>query len=168
MATTTTTTTTTTATTTTTFVEMQDRRRQTPAEDVQRYKVEPYVIAADVYGAAPHVGRGGWTWYTGSAGWAWRVAVESVLGLRVENGNTLVLKPCVPDEWPFYQIDYRHPGSKALLVIEVRNPDASTECVTAVKMDGTAFPVTNGEARVPIPKTDGTFNVRVILGARAG
>lgn len=134
-------------------------------EDVERYKVEPYVIAADVYGAA-HVGRGGWTWYTGSAGWAWRVAVESVLGLRIENGNTLVLKPCVPDAWPSYQIDYQYPGSKILFVIEVRNPDACTECVAAMEMEGILFPVTNGEARVPIPKQDGTFKVRVILGTR--
>ncbi len=63
--------------------------------DVHRYKVEPYVVAADVYAAAPHVGRGGWTWYTGSAGWMQRAGVESILGLRLE-GDVLRLDPCIP------------------------------------------------------------------------
>src|SRR4029079_14187531 len=63
---------------------------------VDVYQVEPYVIAADVYGVAPHVGRGGWTWYTGSAGWMFRVALESILGVTLEHGDTLVLRPCIP------------------------------------------------------------------------
>ena len=65
-------------------------------EEVARYQVEPYVVAADVYGAAPHVGRGGWTWYTGSSGWMLRVALESVLGLRIEDGDTLVARALHP------------------------------------------------------------------------
>ena len=75
------------------------------AAQVARYQVEPYVVAADVYGAPPHVGRGGWTWYTGSSGWMLRVALESVLGLRTEGGETLVVAPCVPDDWPGYRLD---------------------------------------------------------------
>ena len=66
----------------------------TPAE-VQHYKVEPYVVCADVYGAPPHTGRGGWTWYTGSAGWLYRVALEAILGFRLA-GDTLRVEPCVP------------------------------------------------------------------------
>src|SRR5262249_28900790 len=64
------------------------------ARSIATYKVEPYVIAADVYGVEPHLGRGGWTWYTGSAGWMFRVGLESVLGLTVEAGSQLILRPC--------------------------------------------------------------------------
>ena len=67
--------------------------------DMHRYKVEPYVVAADVYAAPGHVGRGGWTWYTGSAGWMQRAGVESILGLRIE-GGALRLDPCIPGPGP--------------------------------------------------------------------
>ncbi|MBS1997666.1 MAG: cyclic beta 1-2 glucan synthetase, partial [Cyanobacteria bacterium SZAS LIN-2] len=70
------------------------------------YKVEPYVVAADVYGVEPHVGRGGWTWYTGSAGWMYRLIIESLLGLHL-NVDRLTLKPCMPAEWPEYTVHYR-------------------------------------------------------------
>ncbi|MFW9078439.1 GH36-type glycosyl hydrolase domain-containing protein [Pseudomonas sp. P2757] len=73
---------------------------------VETYKVEPYVMAADVYGIAPHAGRGGWTWYTGSAGWMYRLAVESLLGLQ-RDGNTLRLEPLIPDDWPGFTMTYR-------------------------------------------------------------
>jgi cellobiose phosphorylase len=71
------------------------------------YKVEPYVMAADVYASAPHTGRGGWTWYTGSAGWMYRLAVESLLGLRLE-GDKLRLAPCLPPHWPGFKLSYRY------------------------------------------------------------
>jgi cyclic beta-1,2-glucan synthetase len=74
---------------------------RTPAE-AARYRVEPYVAAADVYSVAPHVGRGGWTWYTGSAGWMYRAGVEGILGIRRE-GNFLVVNPCIPDSWPGFE-----------------------------------------------------------------
>ncbi|WP_417473195.1 GH36-type glycosyl hydrolase domain-containing protein [Luteimonas mephitis] len=77
------------------------------AERVATYKVEPYVVAADVYAVEPHVGRGGWTWYTGSAGWMYRLVIESLLGLRLE-GGTLRLSPCIPPDWPGYAIRYRY------------------------------------------------------------
>jgi cellobiose phosphorylase len=76
-------------------------------QGVAVYKVEPYVVAADVYAAAPHVGRGGWSWYTGSAGWMYRLVVESLLGLR-RAGETLQLAPCLPPHWPGYKLDYRY------------------------------------------------------------
>ncbi|HVF33833.1 MAG TPA: glucoamylase family protein, partial [Candidatus Saccharimonadia bacterium] len=76
------------------------------AAQVAIYKVEPYVVAADVYAVAPHVGRGGWTWYTGSAGWMYRLVVESLLGLSLE-GNVLRLAPCIPAQWPGYVLRYR-------------------------------------------------------------
>ena len=88
---------------------------RTPAE-VERYKVEPYVVAADVYSVAPHAGRGGWTWYTGSAGWMYRAGVEGILGIRRE-GAVLVVDPCIPAAWPGFEATVererhplRHPG----------------------------------------------------------
>ncbi len=77
---------------------------------LHKYKVEPYVAAADIYGLWPHVGRGGWTWYTGSASWMYRAAVESLLGFELR-GDTLSVKPCVPREWNFFQIEYRWKSS---------------------------------------------------------
>lgn len=71
------------------------------------YKVEPYVMAADVYGVAPHVGRGGWTWYTGSAGWMYRLLSESLLGVH-RHGDRLRITPCVPAAWPGYRMQLRH------------------------------------------------------------
>jgi cellobiose phosphorylase len=76
------------------------------SSDVLIYKVEPYVIAADVYSLPPHTGRGGWTWYTGSAGWMYRLIVESLLGLRIE-GDHLYIQPGFPPEWQSFSIDYR-------------------------------------------------------------
>jgi cyclic beta-1,2-glucan synthetase len=76
-------------------------------EEVDRYKVEPYVIAADVYALSPHIGRGGWTWYTGSAGWMYRLIIESLLGLRLETAK-LYFEPCIPKEWVSYKIQYRY------------------------------------------------------------
>jgi len=81
------------------------------AEDMARYKVEPYVVAADVYSVAPHTGRGGWSWYTGSAGWMYRLVVESLLGLKLETdeaGARLLLAPCLPADWPGYSLKYRY------------------------------------------------------------
>jgi cellobiose phosphorylase len=77
------------------------------SEEVARYKVEPYVVAADVYARPPHIGRGGWTWYTGSAGWMYRLIVESLLGLRLET-DKLFVEPSIPSDWTFYKIHYRY------------------------------------------------------------
>ena len=82
-------------------------KRATTRADAQRYKVEPYVVAADVYGEAPHEGRGGWTWYTGSAGWLYRAALEWILGFRLRE-NQITLTPCVPADWAGFSIRYAH------------------------------------------------------------
>jgi cellobiose phosphorylase len=76
-------------------------------EAVAVYKVEPYVVAADVYALAPHTGRGGWTWYTGSAGWMYRLVVEALLGLKLE-GDTLRVAPCMPPDWSRFALRYRY------------------------------------------------------------
>jgi cellobiose phosphorylase len=76
------------------------------AATIETYKVEPYVVAADVYAVAPHVGRGGWTWYTGSAAWMYRLVVESLLGLKLEV-DRLRIAPCLPAEWTTFNVHYR-------------------------------------------------------------
>ncbi len=133
-------------------------------EGLQRYKVEPYVIAADVYGADPHIGRGGWTWYTGSAGWAWRVAVESVLGLSIADGKVLVLKPCVPDQWPGFELSYRHPASGTRYHFQIANPDRCSEAVVAVSADDLACEVTDAAAHIVMKCDGGIHEVKVTLG----
>jgi cyclic beta-1,2-glucan synthetase len=79
----------------------------TSAASIERYKVEPYVMTADVYGVSPHIGRGGWSWYTGSAGWMYRLLVESLLGLQVE-GDRLRLAPLMPANWDSFELHYHH------------------------------------------------------------
>jgi cellobiose phosphorylase len=76
-------------------------------EGIAAYKVEPYVVAADVYALTPHIGRGGWTWYTGSGGWMYRLVVESLLGLRLEV-DKLYIEPCLPADWKMYKVHYRY------------------------------------------------------------
>ena len=129
-------------------------------EAVRRYKTEPYVVAADVYGVEPHVGRGGWTWYTGSAGWMWRVAVESVLGVGVEGGHTLTLAPCVPAAWPRFSVVYRLPdGSGTVYRVEVARGEAPS-----LTVDGQPLDVGGGRARVPIVRDGAEHDVRLVLG----
>ena len=101
--------------------------------EADTYKVEPYVIAADVYAVAGHVGRGGWTWYTGSASWCYRVALEGVLGFH-RTGNHLGFDPCIPSHWPSLTLEYRHLSSVYAVTIE--NPDGVQRGVTSVSVDG--------------------------------
>ncbi|MBA2238826.1 MAG: cyclic beta 1-2 glucan synthetase [Lysobacter sp.] len=105
------------------------------AAGVATYKVEPYVVAADVYAVEPHVGRGGWTWYTGSAGWMYRLIVESLLGLQRE-GDTLRLVPCIPAEWPGYRMSYRF--GAAMYQIGVQQLEAGTP--SRLTLDGVDQP----------------------------
>jgi len=101
------------------------------AAEIDRYKVEPYVVAADVYTAKDHYGRGGWTWYTGSAGWMYRVALEAILGFT-KRGDTLRIEPRIPAEWNGFSISYRHGGST--YDIDVRRDPARDE--SSVSVDG--------------------------------
>jgi cyclic beta-1,2-glucan synthetase len=109
-------------------------RRAANPDDVARYKVEPYVIAADVYAAPGHVGRGGWTWYTGSASWMQRAGLEYLLGLRRRPG-ALVIDPCIPRAWPRFEIRVRH-GPATTYRITVENPDAVSRGVRRALLDG--------------------------------
>jgi cyclic beta-1,2-glucan synthetase len=107
--------------------------------DAGRYMIEPYVIAGDVYAAAGHEGRGGWSWYTGAASWSYRVALEGMLGFE-KRGARLRLDPCIPAAWPGFSLDYRF--GKTVFTIDVRNPDGVSRGVTALTVDGSA--VTDG------------------------
>jgi cyclic beta-1,2-glucan synthetase len=102
-------------------------------EAVDVYKVEPYVVAADVYTAKGHLGRGGWTWYTGSASWMYRVGLESILGFKLR-GRTLFIEPCIPSSWKEFTIDYR--VGSASYAITVANPDGLERGATELVLDG--------------------------------
>ena len=128
---------------------------------VLRYKVEPYVVAADVYSVVPHVGRGGWTWYSGSAGWLYRAGVEAILGLRLK-GDSLWIDPCIPAAWPEYEMTLRYRG--AVYEISVHNPGGVSRGVIAVEVDGKSSPVTEGKACVPLREDRGTHAILVTLG----
>jgi cyclic beta-1,2-glucan synthetase len=108
------------------------RSARTPA-DVDRYRVEPYVLAGDVYGCPPHVGRGGWTWYPGAAGWFYRIALETLLGFQREGGR-FRLDPCIPSLWERFTIEYRH--GTTLYQMRVENPHGVERGVQRVAVDG--------------------------------
>lgn len=131
---------------------------------VRRYQVEPYVVAADVYGVPPHVGRGGWTWYTGSAGWMLRVTLETVLGIRVQEGRWLVVDPRVPDHWEGFRVTWRPLGESSTYEVEVRNPDGCAEGVVDLRVDGRSLQLVDGQARVPLERDGRTHRVEVVLG----
>ncbi len=105
-------------------------------EAIATYKVEPYVMAADVYALSPHIGRGGWTWYTGSAGWMYRLIVESLLGLKLE-GDKLHFTPCLPADWQAFKIHYRYRETVYhIAVSQARVGDGASSAVTSVTVDG--------------------------------
>ncbi len=108
------------------------------AADVAIYRTEPYVVAADVYAVAPHVGRGGWSWYTGSAGWLYRLMLESLLGLT-RDGDHLRIAPCLPPHWPQLGLRYRHRGSSYRIEISQRTEPGAVPSITVV-LDGERLP----------------------------
>jgi cellobiose phosphorylase len=134
-------------------------------EDVAIYQVEPYVIAADIYGAAPHVGRGGWTWYTGSAGWMYRVALESVLGFTLQGGDTIRIAPAIPSSWPGFTIHYRLPDGVTVYEISVINDGGGGQAAAAT-LDGQPVALKDGAALVPLRADRGLHHVSITLSAQ--
>ncbi len=126
--------------------------------DVAIYKVEPYVVAADVYAVSPHAGRGGWTWYTGSSGWMYRLIVESFIGIRREIDH-LRFKPCLPPHWPSVSIKYRFYGTT--YAITVRQDDKANG--TTISLDGV---IQSGDSLRMIDD-EVTHDVMVIVGSNA-
>jgi cyclic beta-1,2-glucan synthetase len=127
---------------------------------VHRYKVEPYVMAADVYAEPTHLGRGGWTWYTGSAGWMYQAGVESILGFRLR-GSTLLVEPCIPRGWSGFEIDFRYHSARYHVVVE--NPQGVSSGVASASLDGRALDGTG--VTVALADDHETHTVRVVLGA---
>lgn len=127
---------------------------------IHRYKVEPYVVCADVYSSPQHVGRGGWTWYTGSAGWMYRTAVEGILGLCVR-GRVLIVNPCIPRGWTGFEITYKYGSSRYRIAVE--NPRSVSTGVSHATLDGREIP---GAAPCEITLVDdGAYHYgRVTLG----
>ncbi len=129
---------------------------RTPAA-VQRYKAEPYVVAGDVYARAPHAGRAGWSWYTGSSAWLYRAGLESLLGLR-RRGATFSIDPCVPSSWAGYDITWRHGTTR--YDIGVTNPQARCTGVSRAELDGIEVDPT----RIPLVDDGAVHVVHVVIG----
>lgn len=142
-------------------------RHSDSADAIARYRVEPYVACADVYSVAPYLGRGGWTWYTGSAAWLYRAGLEAILGMRL-CGDHLSLNPCIPTSWPGYAISYRHRGQGATVTryeITVENPAHVSRGAVRVEHDGAVLAAAaDGIARIALTGDGGAHHVRVVLG----
>ncbi len=126
--------------------------------NVDVYKVEPYAVVADVYSEPPHVGRGGWTWYTGAAGWLYRLGLESILGFQ-KRGSALRIDPCIPKDWKSFEITYLHGDTPYRITVE--NPNGVCRGVSGISLDGT--PLAN-EAPVPLADDAREHDVQVVLG----
>jgi cyclic beta-1,2-glucan synthetase len=131
------------------------------AAGVHRYSVEPYVVASDVYAHPQHPGRGGWTWYTASAGLMYRAAIESILGLR-RRGAAFVIDPCIPSVWSEFRLEWRYGGSR--YHVHVDNAARSSYGVARTELDGTEVPHT----AVPLVDDGRAHEVRVAMGSPAG
>ncbi len=127
--------------------------------DVEQYRAEPYVIASDVYAHPMHLGRGGWTWYTGSAAWMVRLGVENILGLT-RRGDTFALEPCIPSVWPSFAITWRF--GQSVYEIEVANPDRRSSGIAAATLDGEDV----DPLAIPLHDDGRTHRVQARVGAR--
>jgi cyclic beta-1,2-glucan synthetase len=127
-------------------------------EKAQRYMVEPYGIAADIYSLPPQTGTGGWTWYTGSSGWMYRLGLEAILGITCV-GKALKINPCIPGNWPGFKVDYRF--GTAHYKISVENPEGVNRGVQQILLNG--IPLTGN--RIPLIDDGRQHAVRVLLGS---
>jgi cellobiose phosphorylase len=144
------------------FTMINPANRALSSGDAQRYKVEPYVVAADVYAASEHIGRGGWTWYTGSAGWMYRLVLESLLGLRLDV-DKLRFNPCLPAHWPSFRIHYRYRDTPYHIVVtQVPATDENRTSGVTVVVDGTVRP--DGAAPLVDDRREHTVEVSVFGG----
>jgi cyclic beta-1,2-glucan synthetase len=141
------------------FAMLNPINHATTAGQVQRYRVEPYVVAGDVYSMPPHVGRGGWTWYTGSAGWMYQAGIHWILGLRFE-GTHLRIDPCIPAEWPGFEAALQWKSSR--YEIHVENAGHVSRGVERLELDGAGLPAS--PPLVPLSDDGNTHHVRAVLG----
>jgi cyclic beta-1,2-glucan synthetase len=124
---------------------------------VERYRAEPYAVAADVYAHPMHMGRGGWTWYTGSAGWMYQAAIDAFLGLRLQ-GATFSVAPCIPTAWPGYSLTWVKNGTR--YDVTVTNPDHASRGVALAELDG--VPVDPNA--IPLRSDGSTHRIVLVLG----
>ena len=141
------------------FALLNPINRTSTRTALRRYKVEPYAVAADVYSVAPHVGRGGWTWYTGSAGWMYRAGIEGILGFHVQ-GSSLLLTPCIPKDWPRFDIVFRYRSSR--YAISVENPDRVNRGAVHTALDGVTL--RTGETRIALVDDGANHRIEMVLG----
>lgn len=124
-------------------------------DEANKYKVEPYVIAADVYGKGNLIGRGGWTWYTGSSSWYYKAGVEYILGLRIYNYN-MKIEPCIPKEWKEYNLQYKF--GESIYNIKVMNPNGKNTGVEKI--------IVNGEEQknnIVLDTSGKIYNIEIIM-----
>jgi cellobiose phosphorylase len=121
------------------------------------YRVEPYVVAADVYGAPPFTGQGGWTWYTGSSSWMYRLGIEGILGLR-KKGDQIEINPRIPRNWQGFKISYR--VGQATYEFQVQNPGHVNQGVQQVFMHGRELP----DKIIPLSQDGGIYKVLIVMG----
>jgi cyclic beta-1,2-glucan synthetase len=126
-------------------------------EGVERYRVEPYVIAGDVYSSPPHAGRGGWTWYTGSASWFYQIILESILGFQ-RRGGRLIFDPCIPADWPHLTLTY-HFGS-SVYTIEMENPRGAESGIASLWLDNQL----QAGSSIPLADDKLAHRVRIVVG----
>ena len=124
-------------------------------EASNKYKVEPYVIAADIYGTGNLAGRGGWTWYTGSSSWYYKAGIEYLLGLKIEEGY-LKIKPCIPKDWKEYQIQYKY--KESIYNIKISNPEGKNTGVKKVILNGVEV-----ENKIKLAGSRNVYNIEVIM-----
>jgi cyclic beta-1,2-glucan synthetase len=132
--------------------------RSSTRADVQRYKVEPYAVAADIYSVAPHEGRGGWTWYTGAAGWLYRAGIEAILGVR-RKGGFLAVSPCIPRDWPGYEVEFRFRSARYEIAVE--NTGGGGQRVASAVLDGVE--ISGRPLLIPLVDDGRTHSVRITL-----
>jgi cellobiose phosphorylase len=155
------------------FAQLGDRRRAwellaminpvkhaRTGEEIATYKVEPYVVAADVYAVSPHIGRGGWTWYTGSAGWMYRLILESLLGLKLEV-DKLYCEPCLPEDWKAFKLHYRYRETiYHITVLQTSDSSVASVTVDGAQQPGKAISLVDDhrehsvEMRIPAPASE--------------
>jgi cyclic beta-1,2-glucan synthetase len=126
-------------------------------EKANRYQVEPYVVAADIYSVEPHTGKGGWTWYTGSAGWMYRLGLEVILGIK-RSGAQLQISPCIPPEWPGFAVKYRY--GETLYQVQVHTSQQANRRADEIRLDGEKIPGNS----IPLVDDRRTHQVEVYLG----
>jgi cellobiose phosphorylase len=130
------------------------------AAEAEHYRIEPYALAGDVYGAAPFTGRGGWSWYTGAAAWMWRLGIEAILGLRKEEG-ALRVDPCIPPHWPGFEATVRLGAQECHVVVD--NTNGAGRGVVAITLDGVAL----ASPVVKMGSGPSRRELRIVLGSAA-